>query len=79
MNRDDAVMSDWRQQALRLEAEVAKAVIGRSGRSASSPQPSSRADTSCCKAMSASARRRCCGPSRRYWAAISPASKGPST
>ena len=28
MDRDDAVMSDWRQRALRLEAEVAKAVIG---------------------------------------------------
>ncbi|RZL93459.1 MAG: MoxR family ATPase [Variovorax sp.] len=28
MDRDDAVMSDWRQLALVLEAEVAKAVIG---------------------------------------------------
>ena len=28
MDRDDAVMSDWRQRALLLEAEVAKAVIG---------------------------------------------------
>lgn len=28
MDRDDAVMSDWRQRALRLEAEVARAVIG---------------------------------------------------
>ena len=28
MDRDDGVMSDWRQRALALEAEVAKAVIG---------------------------------------------------
>jgi len=28
MDRNDAVMSDWRQRALRIEAEVAKAVIG---------------------------------------------------
>ncbi len=28
MDRDDGVMSDWRQRALTLEAEVAKAVIG---------------------------------------------------
>ena len=28
MDRDDGVMSDWRQRALMLEAEVAKAVIG---------------------------------------------------
>jgi MoxR-like ATPase len=28
MNRDDVVMSDWRGQALKLEAEVARAVIG---------------------------------------------------
>ncbi|MEJ8850596.1 MoxR family ATPase [Variovorax rhizosphaerae] len=28
MDRNDAVMSDWRQRALALEAEVAKAVIG---------------------------------------------------
>ncbi len=28
MDRDDGVMSDWRQRALLLEAEVAKAVIG---------------------------------------------------
>lgn len=28
MDRDDAVMSDWRQRALQLEAEVAKAMVG---------------------------------------------------
>jgi MoxR-like ATPase len=28
MDRDDALLSDWRQRALALEAEVAKAVIG---------------------------------------------------
>lgn len=28
MNRDDALLSDWRERALALEAEVAKAVIG---------------------------------------------------
>jgi len=28
MNRDDALMSDWRARALRLEAEVARAVVG---------------------------------------------------
>ena len=28
MNRDDAVMSDWRQRALRLETEVARAIVG---------------------------------------------------
>ena len=28
MDRNDALLSDWRQRALALEAEVAKAVIG---------------------------------------------------
>ena len=66
MDRNDALLGDWRERALALEREVGQGRDRRrSGSSGWSPPRCLRAATCCCRAMWASARRPCCAPSRR--------------